>query len=279
MCLLLIAYRQHPQFPLLVLANRDEFYARATQAAGPWHDQPITAGRDLEAGGTWLGVAPNGRVAAVTNMREPAVPEPDDALSRGEIPVNFLTGDLTPSAFAQGIQGPRYRGFNTLLFDASLLDDDSNPALVCAGNRHQPFAITAGVHGISNGAPDAPWPKVVHGCAALRTLTADLPCALDQDNFVTPALALLADARRATDAELPSTGVGTALESALSSIFVRIADGDAPTGSALAAGYGTRVSSLVAVDRDGGIQFWEQGYENGQRIGAPRYFRLSPPAG
>ncbi|MBY6190166.1 NRDE family protein [Microbulbifer agarilyticus] len=279
MCLLLIAYRQHPQFPFIVLANRDEFYARATQVAGPWHDQPITAGRDLEAGGTWLGVAPNGRVAAVTNMREPQMPEPADVLSRGEIPVNFLTGEQTPSAFAQGIEGPRYRGFNTLLFDAHLLSDDHNPALVCAGNRHQPFAITAGVHGISNGAPDSPWPKVIHGCTALSKLTAGLPNRLDENSFVTPALDLLADTRRAPVDELPDTGVGEALESALSSIFVRILDGDAPPGTPLSTGYGTRVSSLVAVDRDGGIQFWEQGYENGQRSGAPRHFRLNPPAG
>ncbi|GAB2509898.1 NRDE family protein [Microbulbifer agarilyticus] len=278
MCLLLIAYRQHPQFPLLVLANRDEFYARATQAAAPWHDRAITAGRDLEAGGTWLGVAPNGRVAAVTNMREPQVPDPSDPLSRGEIPVNFLTDEQTPCAFAQGIQGPRYRGFNSLLFDANLLDDDRNPALVCAGNRHAPFAITAGVHGISNGAPDSPWPKVIHGCAALAKLTADLPNALDENSFVTPALNLLADTRRAPRTELPDTGVGEALESALSSIFVHIVDGDVPAGTPLATGYGTRVSSLVAVNRDGGIQFWEQGYENGQLSGKARHFRLNPRA-
>ena len=277
MCLLLIAYRQHPRFPLLVLANRDEFYARPTQPAHPWPDSPITAGRDLEAGGTWLGIAPGGRVAAVTNMREPQVPDPVNALSRGEIPVNFLAGDRNPLDFARALPASRYRGFNALLFDAQLLDDQTVDSLVCAGNRHQPFAMAPGVHGISNGAPDAPWPKVTRGCQALAALASALPDEpLSQDNFVAPALALLADQRRAPADQLPDTGVGETLESALSSIFVRIAPDDAAPGSALAAGYGTRVSSLVAVDREGGVQFWEQAYTDGQVSGPPQYFHLPP---
>ncbi|WP_406828338.1 NRDE family protein [Microbulbifer sp. ARAS458-1] len=277
MCLLLIAYRQHPKFPLLLLANRDEFYARPTEPAHPWPNSPITAGRDLQAGGTWLGITPGGRVAAVTNIREPQVPEPEGALSRGEIPVRFLEGEESPAAFAKGLAGQRYRGFNALLFDARLLAGGAAASLVCAGNRHQPFAITAGVHGISNGAPDAPWPKVTHGCRALAELAATLPDSLGQDNFVTPALKLLADHRRAATEQLPDTGVGEALESALSPIFVRITADDAMPDSPLSAGYGTRLSSLVAVDADGGAQFWEQGYTDGLVSGPPQYFQL--PAG
>ncbi|MCQ3828798.1 NRDE family protein [Microbulbifer elongatus] len=275
MCLLLIAYRQHPRFPLLILANRDEFYGRETAAAHPWPDHRLTAGRDLEAGGTWLGVAAGGRVAAVTNMREPQVSEPENVLSRGEIPVHFLDSDRTPTTFARDIPGERYRGFNALLFDARLLADGAATPLVCAGNRHRPFAMTPGVHGISNGAPDAPWPKVTHGCAALAALVTTLPTSLDHTSFVAPALQLLSDQRRAPADQLPDTGVGGPLESALSPIFVRIAAGD-PAGGPLARGYGTRASSLVAVNTVGDVQFWEQTYTDGRVSGPPRYFHIPP---
>mgnify|MGYP003836317751 CR=1 FL=1 len=269
MCLLLIAYRQHPQYPLLLLANRDEFYQRPTAPAQPWQDEIITAGRDLEAGGTWLGVTPGGRVAAVTNIREPGAPEPPGVRSRGEIPVNFLRGGQSPQDYAAALAGARYRGFNALLFDHR-----ARETMVCAGNRHAPFAMAPGVHGISNGAPDAPWPKVRSGCALLADLVNALPDSLDADNFVTPALALLADDSRAPEPELPDTGVGTPMEMALSSIFVRIRETDA-IGSRLGGGYGTRASTLVAVDRCGGVQLWEQTYVDGRVSGEPRYCDFS----
>lgn len=272
MCLLLIAYRQHPQYPLLLLANRDEFYRRPTAPAQPWETGGIVAGRDLEAGGTWLGIAPGGRVAAVTNMREPGTPEPPQVLSRGEIPVGFLTSHATPTTFADALPGPRYRGFNALLFDPR-----ADQPLVCAGNRHRPFPMTPGVHGISNGAPDDPWPKVTRGCTSLKTLAGGLPDRLDTENFALPGLQLLADSDRAPQSQLPDTGVGPAMESALSSIFVRIypQDSDNPL---LTDGYGTRASTLVAVDRDGGAQLWEQSFTDGRASGALRHFHLpSPP--
>src|SRR5690606_33513946 len=108
--------------------NRDEFYRRPTAPAQPWEDGNVVAGRDLEAGGTWLGIAPGGRVAAVTNMREPGAPEPADLLSRGEIPIGFLTGNTNPTSYAHALPGARYRGFNALLFDPR-----AEPPLVCAG--------------------------------------------------------------------------------------------------------------------------------------------------
>ncbi len=268
MCLLLIAYHQHPRYPLLLLANRDEFYQRPTVPAQPWDDSPITAGRDLEAGGTWLGVTPTGRVAAVTNIREPGAPEPARVLSRGEIPVNFLAGEQPPADYAAGLPAPRYRGFNALLFDHR-----ASAPLVCAGNRHAPFAIVPGVHGISNGAPDAPWPKVTHGCRSLSALVSALPQQLDTEAFVTRALALLADDTRAPDTHLPDTGVGLATERALSPIFVRIDSEDGiRNDSPLHQGYGTRASTLVAVDSSGGVQLWEQTYIDGRVSGDLRYF-------
>lgn len=275
MCLLLIAYRQHPHFPLLLLANRDEFFRRPSAPAHRWRDREIIAGRDLEAGGTWLGTAPHGRVAAVTNMREPGAAEPPGVRSRGEIPLDFLSGGLSPAGFADVLAGPRYRGFNAVLYDHR-----QQPQLMCAGNRHTPFAIAPGYHGISNGAPDAPWPKVERGRSALAQLVAELLQAPDrplgEENFVQPALALLADERRAPDADLPDTGIGLPLERALSSIFVRIEadDLDAADGSPapLDSGYGTRASTLLAVDAAGGTQLWEQAYQHGQPVGETLHF-------
>ncbi|WP_299595024.1 NRDE family protein [uncultured Microbulbifer sp.] len=267
MCLLLIAYQQHPQYPLLLLANRDEFYRRPTEPAHHWVGSAIIAGRDLEAGGTWLGITPGGRVAAVTNIREPGTPEPARVLSRGEIPANFLDGGQSPQDYAAALPGARYRGFNALLFD-----HHTENGLVCANNRHAPFTMPAGVHGISNGAPDAPWPKVRDGCQGLAALIDGLPSRLDTGNFVTPALALLADDSRAPEPQLPDTGVGPAMESALSSIFVRINDRDTDGNSGLGGGYGTRASTLVTVDRNGGVQLWEQTYTDGVVSGNPRYF-------
>ncbi|WP_444946035.1 NRDE family protein [Microbulbifer sp. VTAC004] len=276
MCLLLFAYRCHPEYPLLLIANRDEFYARPTAPAAQWNTGSLVAGRDLEAGGTWAGISP-GRVAAVTNIREPGTPEPDNAFSRGEIPVNFLTGMSTPEQFARTLQGPRYRGFNALLFDLR-----AEHPLTCAGNRHTPFLFTAGVHGISNGAPDAPWPKVEKGKAGLERIVQNIKGPISGHNFVEPALSLLQDRQRAADANLPKTGVGLSLERALSSIFVQINHREKllPAGTKtdnLTGGYGTRASTVVAFNRNGASQLWEQTFENGEPQGPLRHFCLAPP--
>lgn len=274
MCLLLISYRQHPHYPLLILANRDEFYQRPTAAAAPWNTRKIIAGRDLQAGGTWLGIAPGGRVAAVTNIREPGITEPPQVLSRGKIPVGFLSATQTPVSFAADLPGQRYRGFNALLFDPHAVQ-----SLVCAGNRHLPFPMKPGIHGISNGPPDAPWPKVTRGGEVLRKLVAAIPDRVDTENFVVPGLKLLTDPERAARSQLPDTGVGEAMESALSSIFVRIEGDDLREDSpaTMRSGYGTRASTLVAVADDGGVQMWEQSFVDGQTQGKTRHLDFPPP--
>lgn len=273
MCLLLFAYHCHPNYPLLMLANRDEFYQRPTEPAQPWPGTRMVAGRDLEGGGTWAGIAP-GRIAAVTNIREPQIPSPPAPLSRGDIPRDFLQGQSSPLDFARGLDGDRYRGFNALLFRLGDADE-----LVCAGNRHPPFRFAPGVHGISNGAPDAPWPKVERGRAALAELLNNLAPDLRDDNFVERALALLRDDEPAPREALPHTGVGPELERALSPIFVRIEHGDFPGSIAAAAPgpYGTRASTVVAVHRDGTTQLWEQTYQAGKMADPLRQFTLSPP--
>ncbi|QFT56663.1 NRDE family protein [Microbulbifer sp. THAF38] len=280
MCLLLFAYRCHPDYPLLLIANRDEFYARPSAPAEPWRKEQeigqgrqIVSGRDLQAGGTWAGIAA-GRVAAVTNIREPGGAEPENVLSRGEIPYQFLTGGDSPEQFARELKGQRYRGFNALLFAL----DEAQP-LYCAGNRHSPFAFSAGVHGISNGAPDAPWPKVEKGKAGLAQITQQIKGSINRENFIVPALSLLQDRSPATDAMLPSTGVGLPMERALSPIFVQITqrENQLPSNvdsNALKQGYGTRASTLIAVHRSGQTHLWEQSFSQGNLCGPLRYFSL-----
>lgn len=270
MCLLLFAYHCHPNYPLIMLANRDEFYQRPTEAAAPWPGSQMVAGRDLEGGGTWAGIAP-GRAAAVTNIREPQIPGPPDALSRGDIPRGFLQGDSHPLAYANSLESDRYRGFNTVLFRLGADDE-----LVCAGNRHQPFRFAPGVHGISNGAPDAPWPKVERGRAALAELLNGRGPDFSHDGFVERAMELLRDDRPAPPEELPHTGVGPVLEKALSPIFVRIERGDFPGSIAGEAPgpYGTRASTVIAVNRDGTTQLWEQTYQGGKPAGQIRQFTV-----
>ncbi|WP_299939620.1 NRDE family protein [uncultured Microbulbifer sp.] len=273
MCLLLFAYRCHCDYPLLLIANRDEYYARPSAPAALWEGLGLVAGRDLQGGGTWAGMA-RGRVAAVTNIREPGRAVPEDLLSRGEIPLHFLAGNSTPYQFALGLQGQRYRGFNALLFDL-----EADKPLICAGNRHAPFPIPIGVHGISNGAPDAPWPKVERGKKGLRRIMRGIGDTITEDNFVRPALALLRHSQPAPEAELPHTGVGPARERALSPIFVHIDNRKSPSPGTAApdndqAGYGTRASTLIAVRKTGRCQLWEQSFAQGEPEGPLRHFAL-----
>ncbi|GAA5525190.1 hypothetical protein Maes01_01755 [Microbulbifer aestuariivivens] len=294
MCLLLFAYHCHPDYPLLMLANRDEFYGRPTASAAPWDDGSMVAGRDLQGGGTWAGIAP-GRVAAVTNIREADVPSPPQALSRGDIPRRFLQrspqtspqSGPSPLDYAERLERDRYRGFNALLFQLGARDE-----LVCAGNRHQPFRFAPGIHGISNGAPDAPWPKVERGRAALAALINGRGPDFSYDHFVEQSMALLRDDKPAPRDTLPFTGVGPALEKALSPIFVRIESAEFARGTSGSAShsassetpystsgdnpgaYGTRASTVIAVHRDGTTRLWEQTYQDGRPAGPIRHFSL-----
>ncbi len=155
MCLILVAWRQHPDFPFLVAANRDEFHARPTQGAGFWQDEPgILAGRDLEQGGTWLGLSLEGRFCALTNLREPERRNPN-APSRGWLVRDFLLASGTPPAFLDDRVLPRaqdFNGFNLLCFSQGEL------WLYC--NREQsPQALPPGVYAVGNGPPHLPWAK------------------------------------------------------------------------------------------------------------------------
>ncbi len=243
MCLVLIAWRVHPRYPLIVAANRDEFYARPTEPAQRWPGAAgMIAGRDLEAGGSWMGAAADGRFAAVTNFRELEA-GPADARSRGELVADFLQGDAPAADYLATLapRAQRYRGYNLLLADGAAPD----AMLHCASNRGAPtVSLPAGVHGLCNGPLDSDWPKVRRG----REL---LAAAVTEAEPSEEALfALLGDSTRPADGELPDTGIGLANERLLGSIAIH--------GEIAGRGYGTRSSTLLLLDADNRGRFVER---------------------
>lgn len=233
MCLILVAWQAHSRYPLVVAANRDEFFARPTAFAAPWADAPqVIAGRDLEAGGTWLGMAEGGRFAAVTNVREPG--RPPGQRSRGQLTADFLSGDMPAADYAAAIDGTAYSGFNLLLGDGR--------ELWYACNRIEtPRRLEPGIHGVSNHLLDTPWPKL----ATARLCFADALAGLPDE---APFFSLLADDEIVADERLPATGVSLEWERRLSAIFVRSPD------------YGTRASTLLCVDACGRGRLHERSF-------------------
>jgi uncharacterized protein with NRDE domain len=235
MCLILFAWKTHKNFPLILIANRDEFYERPTAPAAFWEDAPgLLAGRDLRAGGTWLGITRKGGLAALTNYRDPATMK-DVAPSRGKLVSDFLRGRRTPEAYLHWLspRSGRYNGFGLLV---------GNPdELYYFSNRGAQIRLLPGIHGISNHLLDTPWPKVERGKQAFRDLL---------EKKKTPPLemmfALLADRSRPPDERLPDTGVGLERERVLSPLFI-----ESPV-------YGTRSSTVLLIDRRGRVTFVER---------------------
>ncbi|MEM7562513.1 MAG: NRDE family protein [Pseudomonadota bacterium] len=247
MCLILFAYQTHPDYPLVVIANRDEYYARPTENAGWWDGNDIFAGRDLDAGGTWLGVNRSGQFTAVTNVREPHNAQVA-VKSRGELTRNFLRDHLDPETWLKQLQPDDhdYAGFNLLLGSPS--------DLWFYSNREQKMrALEPGIFGVSNGTFDEPWPKLKSGRQALTELIGD---SWDTEQL----MAILASETLASDDDLPNTGVTLEIERRLSSRFIRSPD------------YGTRASTVVTFDHTGRVNFIEQNFLNsdtrGERVAA-----------
>ena len=244
MCLILLAWRAHPRFPLVFAGNRDELYSRPSAPAEFWEDAPaVYGGRDLEKHGTWLGITRSGRIAAITNFRDSRFPKATQ-LTRGELTANFLRGRETPRDYLERIAPSvdRYSGF-------ALLAGDTD-GVFCLSNRADGIiALTPGVHGLSNHLLDTPWKKVTRGIARVSALLDAQEPALVRGLF-----AALDDREQAPDAELPDTGVGLQRERELSPAF--IAD----------ARYGTRSSTVILVDRDEGVFFSERRFGP---LGAP----------
>ena len=250
MCLIVFAWRPgHPQ-PLVLAANRDEFYARPSLPLAAWEDaEGVHAGRDLEAGGTWLGVGPGGRFAALTNIRD--LRQPLGNRSRGELPAAFLRGRVSPAHYLQQVaaEAQHYSGFNLLAGDAQQLYYlHSREGLV--------RALPAGVYGLSNASLDSPWPKLLRARAALQDCLAEPQAEA--------LLALLGDPLPAADEQLPDTGVGLATERLLSSVFIASPN------------YGTRASTALIVQADGRREVVERSFgPSGAALGEVR-LQLAP---
>lgn len=235
MCLILFSLGYHPGYPLVVAANRDESYDRPAEPIGFWKHAPrIAGGRDLRAGGTWLGITRDGRWAALTNYRR-AKSWSEDAPSRGHLVCNYLEGELPPEDYLERLAptAQDYNGFNLLLGDRNGLWYFSN-------RDDGPRRVTAGVHGLSNHLLDTPWPKVQMGKLALQSL--DTQAVPEMTNAL---LAALSKREVPPDSELPDTGVGQAQERVLSPPFIS------------AEHYGTRMSTVLLVDDQGNVTMEE----------------------
>jgi len=250
MCLAVIACNAHPRYTLVVAANRDEYHSRPTERAHWWKDdgRAILAGRDLEHGGTWLGIDRRGRYAFVTNVREPGRHDPN-APSRGSLVLRVLRDTAgVRDAVEHAVQvGARYNGFNLVAGDSAVNAFTSNRA---AGV----VTLGAGIHGVSNAGLDTPWPKLS------RTKAAVAAWSQWGDSEIAPLFDALADRAAASDDTLPDTGITRDRERLLSSPFIVSPD------------YGTRSSTILTIDRAGSVQFVERSFDaSGMPTGDVRY--------
>lgn len=254
MCILVLAYHCRPDYPLILAANRDEWFDRPTLPLDFWPEcKDILAGRDLREGGTWMGLNRNGRLAAITNFREPERFRPA-APSRGHLVSDFISGQDKADAYLANLdrEGRHYNGFNLI---AGRMD-----ALYYYGNRGAPpRLIEAGIHGLSNHLMDTPWPKILRAKRAMATIVNQARAPQIED-----LMALLQDRQRPPDKDLPATGIGLEGERLLSSVFIQ-----SPT-------YGTRASSVLRVAANGRTQFAERAFDPDGRS-QTRQFQLQIP--
>ena len=240
MCLMAMAWGQHPRYPLVLAANRDEFHDRPAAPMDWWPDGQTLAGRDLQAGGTWLGLARNGRIGLLTNVREPGRTQAT-ATSRGGIVPRWLQGDEAFEELQQSLQKVTHNGYNLLALD--LAQGQAHWHSNRHGHRHR---LPAGLWGLSNAALDTPWPKLRRLKAALHEAIQSLPEEGRDDAPDTPhesltkrLLRALSDRHQPDDADLPRTGVALDWERRLGTVFIQTPDGR----------YGTRCSTTVVVQR------------------------------
>ncbi len=257
MCLILIAYRTHPQYPLILAANRDEFYDRPTAPASFWETEPrILAGKDLKSGGTWLGISRKGRIAALSNFRDPRTMK-NDSPSRGSLVTKFLLDVSSPAEYLEALQqrAPEYNGYSMIFGDMKNMYAYSNKGAI-------PPLLQPGIHGLSNHLLDTPWPKVAQGKKALAEVLAEGAEPAVEDIF-----ALLADRSMPDDNLLPDTGIGLEWERLLAPLFI-----SGPV-------YGTRSSTIVMIDQNSTVTFIERSYngDNPRKGTTLSYrFRIEP---
>lgn len=246
MCILAIAYNVHPQFPLILITNRDEFYNRPTLPIHSWQKEghpEIIAGKDLEAGGTWLGMHQNGNLGILTNYRDLKNIKLN-APSRGHIITEYLLSGQTAFEYLQQLKtnAQNYNGFNLILSDNESLYHYSN-------HTNEITRMEPGIYGLSNAVLDTPWPKLVK-------LKTDFTKAIEQNNLQPAHLfQILKNQEKADDSALPQTGLDYQMEKAVSSIFIQTPN------------YGTRCSTLLFIQKDKSFKITERLYDqNGNEV-------------
>ena len=235
MCILFIAIEQHLKYPLIICANRDEFHQRPTQALHVWHEPKILAGKDLQAGGTWLGLSPSGRFAALTNFRK--LPLSQEAKkSRGDLVLQALanTEDNLTEQLTQ--HANLYHGFN-------LIHGSLNNLYCYDSVNNKSHQLSKGVHSICNGALDDIWPKMTQGEKLLKDAIK-----LQGNISIEALFDLMTNDKQALPNLLPSTGLSEEWEQLLSSIFIL-----SPT-------YGTRTTTILTQDTQGNVDVYDRSY-------------------
>lgn len=238
MCLIFLSLNDHPKYKLIVAANRDEFYNRQTSSAEFWSENKnVLGGRDLEAGGTWMGITTQGKIAMVTNYRDLKSIK-KNAPSRGKLVSDYLMNEDRPIDYLNDVasKSKRYNGFNLIAGNLNELYYHSN-------FREGVSPIPPGIHGLSNHLLDTPWPKVRYGLKKFQMM-------IDKNEVDPDALLdLMYNDKVASDQELPDTGVGLEKERVLSSMFIK------------SPGYGSRSSTVVLMDKKNNVVFVERNYD------------------
>ncbi|MGI1679651.1 MAG: NRDE family protein [Cellvibrionaceae bacterium] len=273
MCLILFSINSHPQLPLVIAANRDEFYRRPTLAASFWDDQPMMlAGKDLEAGGTWMGITRKGRFAALTNFRSPNSKNPKNLLSRGELVRDFLSQEknnpISAISFAEKAinDGSHYAGFNLLI-------KDDNDFVYCNNQTNETQILSPGTYALSNHLLNTPWPKVITGRTELRDRINNTSKKMTEEKTARLANSLfeiLQNKAQAPETKLPRTGIDENMERLLSSLFIESEH------------YGTCSSTTIIFNKDNNVYFHEKNYYTDKHRKAHQksgvdFFNRSPP--
>lgn len=240
MCLIAFSYKQHPNYQIIFVANRDENYSRPTRAAGFWDENPnILAGKDLKAGGTWMGINKQGAFSAITNYRDPSI-EKINPSSRGYLVLDYLKENGNPESYLHQIdqKADQYMGFSLLAGTGEQLGFYSN-------QQRKVKMLDPGLYGLSNRLLNTPWPKVQRAKSGLHDI-------IESGNISLYALFdLLTDDREASENELPDTGIPREIEKKVSPIFIK------------GENYGTRCSTVLLIDKHGAITFAERRFKAG----------------
>lgn len=240
MCLIVFAYKTHPDYKLILAANRDEFYERPTTVANWWDDYPdILGGRDLKAKGTWMGVDKQGRFSAVTNYRDLSNIR-EDAKSRGDLPVDFLRNGQASVAYTEEVlkNAQEYNGFNLLSMDEEMTH--------ISNYENKVNVLESGIYGLSNALLDTPWPKV-------EKVKTEFSNQIEKDFNLRDLISVMQNEEVAPDEALPPTGLPLEMERAVSAMCIRTPN------------YGTCCSTAITVDYSGNVKFLEQSYPVGDR--------------